>query len=535
MLRTANILLSIRISQAANRLIYYAQRIPLIGRAIPDKLYAGLDGKHVLTVLAWVVMIAQGLLSRLFYLGFMVYLPLFLWQDAAPADRLQLFLHIFLLISFIAAGVTNTQVLTPSREKYTAVKLMRMLPTDYMKVSLAYRYITYFAFYVPVLILFVALLDASLWRGVSLALAVTLWRVCCEYLHLKLFERTGMALVRNNPINWSIIAITFIGAYTPLLFHEMPLIGGVLLHGGTTAVIVILGLIAAWQLARYPDYRSAVDAASKRDDPLLDLEQLVVQTHKATLASKESDYAPTDAQSDPVARKKDYAYLNALFFRRHRSLINSPVYKRLAILAGLTFVGAILILFMKPEHASIITTFAANPYPYLPLAVSFLAIGERICMAMYYHCDGSLMRYSFYRKAAGHHYRLRLKRLVGFNLMIGGTLALALTLLLLLSQQLPAAAELLLLWAYTLSLALFFSIHHLFMYYILQPFTTDLNVKNPFYLIITSFVSFLCGISLFLRASAASFTTVAVTVTCIYFVVSLLLVHRFGHRTFRVK
>src|SRR5690606_2664598 len=100
----------------------------------------------------------------------------------------------------------------------------------------------------------------------------------------------------------------------------------------------------------------------------------------------------------------------------------------------------------------------------------------------------------------------RLFRLTGLNLAIGSTLALALTSILSVSDHQPSAADLLLIWACTLAIAVFFSVHHLFMYYIFQPFTTDLNMKNPFYFVVTYVISFLCGISLFLHAPAVPFT-----------------------------
>ena len=37
------------------------------------------------------------------------------------------------------------------------------------------------------------------------------------------------------------------------------------------------------------------------------------------------------------------------------------------------------------------------------------------------------------------------------------------------------------------ALAMFFSVHYIFMYYIFQPFTSSLEVKSPFY----SFINFL--------------------------------------------
>ena len=97
-------------------------------------------------------------------------------------------------------------------------------------------------------------------------------------------------------------------------------------------VITAGGLFAAIKLARYSGYRGVVDAASKRDDPLLDLGRMMTDAQKKSVKSKDSDYTVNLNQKGKLKTKEGYAYLNALFFLRHRSLISSPVNKRLAII-----------------------------------------------------------------------------------------------------------------------------------------------------------------------------------------------------------
>lgn len=448
-------------------------------------------------------------------------------------DQLQLFLHIFLLLSFVAAGGTSASVLETKRKKYIAVKLMRLSPATYMRSSLCYRYCTYFVYYIPALLLFTSLLGASLMQALALAVTVTLWRVFCEYMHLKLFEKTGVVLIRNNLIVWLIIGLSYTAAYTPLLLHWTPNSGSLLIGLPAVLVITVLGIFAAVQLARYPDYRTAVDAATKRDDPLLDIGRMMSDAQKTNVRSKDSDFALTTKQADRFESKEGFAYLNAIFFARHRSLITQPVYKRLAFIGIVSVVG-IVIAALDSQRVAFLSSNLGVVLPFLALILNFLTVGDRMCRAIFYNCDLSLMHYSFYRNAANQHFRIRLYRIMGMNLTIAAALGAALTLISLTAGS-TLNLEMFLLWVCVLVLSIFFSVHHLLVYYILQPYSTELNMKNPFFFVVNFVMSLVCGLSIVVKAPALPFTITVAIITLVYLAAALILVRKFGHRTFRVK
>src|SRR5690606_8133753 len=117
---------------------------------------------------------------------------------------------------------------------------------------------------------------------------------------------------------------------------------------------------------------------------------------KSTVQAKEEDYDLSLSKDRGLRRREGYAYLNALFFARHRSLITQPVNKRLAIIAGVAAVGIAVILTVDSELIAQVVAKLGNGLPFLPVLMSMFAVGERASRAMYYHCDANLMRYSFY-------------------------------------------------------------------------------------------------------------------------------------------
>ncbi|WP_271754158.1 hypothetical protein [Cohnella sp. JJ-181] len=475
-------------------------------------------------------------MSKLAFLGLMVYLPAVVGNETlSQEDQLSLFLHIFLLLSFLVAGVASITVLETKREKYIAVKLMRMKPAAYMQASLGYRYFSYFIYYIPAMLLFASLLDVPFIQGIALAASVTLWRVFCEYLHLKLFQKTGNVLIKNTAVVWLAIGLGYAAAYAPIFLNWIPSGGKLLLLWPVTMVIAALGAIAAVRLARYADYRTAVDAAARRDDPLLDLGKMFSEANKMQVKSKDKDldYTHSDGQTVPFNSREGYAYLHALFFARHRSLLSRPLWNRMAIIGAIGLIGVALSV-TDPERASALAANWSKGMPWLIWIMNFLSIGEKACKALFYNCDLSLMRYSFYRNDADRHFRQRLYRICGLNLTLAGGMGAALTGFALTAGGVPTS-ELLLTWVCLVALSVFFSIHHLFLYYILQPYSTELNVKNPFFFLVNIAVSMAFVLALLLKADAAGLAIAIVTITAVYFVTAIILVKRWGPRTFRVK
>lgn len=529
-------LLAIRTSIATNLLIFYIQKLPIVGKLVKNGIYANLELKKAISILALLLTWVWGFILRFLYVGLMIYLPVagLAGGEWSEEQRFRQFVHIFAIISFAVASVSSATVLEPKREKYIAVKLMRLSPARYMRTTLAYRYATFGIYLLPAMLLFATLLGASILEALMLTLMITLWRVLAEYGHLKLFERTGIVLIKKTGIVWAVILIGYAAAYAPLLLDKVPSTGDYLLLWPVVIVIAAGGLFAALRLARYGRYREAVDAATKREDPLLNIGRMVADAQKKSVESKDGDYELRPDHKDMPKHKQGHAYLNELFFLRHRSLIGGPLNKRLAIIGALGVAGVILSLLFRSQLQELDWRLEML-LPFLVLTMYFMSVGESVCRAMFYNCDLSLMRYSFYRGAAYEHFRIRLVQVAKRNLLIAAAMGLSLTAVAFAAGAADPNAELLMLWLCVIALSLFYSVHHLFMYYMFQPYSTELNVKNPLYFVVNMGVSFASGLSLIWRGPALPFTIVIVALTLLYLAAALVLVRKHGPRTFRVK
>ena len=178
--------------------------------------------------------------------------------------------------------------------------------------------------------------------------------------------------------------------------------------------------------------------------------------------------ATTSVPSASFKGKTGYAYLNALFFARHKRIIERPVWIRTGIGFALGLALTCISMFFSGE----VKTGESSSFLvyYLPTFMYLLCSYSRLTKAMYVNCDQSLLHYSFYKekKALLEMFRLRmisLWKLMALPTLLVLVLVFVNGLILKLSTRLLIAALLL-----TLANGGFFTIYPLFIYYVFQPY-----------------------------------------------------------------
>lgn len=537
MFRTLNSILDIRGASGANRLIYYFRLLPLIGKWLKEGMYSQTGIKKTLAVLVMILKGLWGFLSKFAYLGIIVYLPVITFGKELPlTEQYQLYLHVLVVLSFFVAAVSNAVILEPKRDKYICVKLMRMPADRYMHATLTLRCVSFFIYFIPAMCVFSSLLGAPLWQGVLLALLLTAWRTVFEALHLVIFDRTEIVVVKKNSWVWTVIGAGYLLAFAPLYFGMSFVDSTIFFSLPVGIVIVVLGALSAIYIARYPRYRNAVDAVTKIDDPLLDMGRLMKESRVREVETREKDYSAKQLSPGQFQGKSGYAYLNAIFFSRHRRFLIQPIQRRLMIIGGLTAAG-LLTQFLSPDLFTKLSQYLIGGLPLFVIVMNFTSIGEKVCKAMFYNCDLSLLRYGFYRERSAvlHNFRIRLLRISGLNLIPAAAICLAVNLLILLSDEAWSAGQAAVFSGAILGLSLFFSVHHLFMYYIFQPYSTELNMRNPFFTIVNSLVLAAGIVCMNLESTPAYFALLVLLVTFAYMGIALILIYQYSSRTFRVK
>src|SRR5690606_2433836 len=157
-------------------LIYFLQKMPVVGRLIKEDAYSRLGWKRVAAVIVSILFILSGFLKHILYIGFIVLLPILIFGEALTPDRqLDIFWHIFFMLSIVVAALSSTRSLEPNRSKYIAVKLMPIHPPPSMRVTLGLRYIAFFIQMLPAMLVISSWLGAPIWAGIIAVATNVLW------------------------------------------------------------------------------------------------------------------------------------------------------------------------------------------------------------------------------------------------------------------------------------------------------------------------------------------------------------------------
>ncbi|MDG3146666.1 hypothetical protein MKL27_07295 [Streptococcus suis] len=171
-------------------------------------------------------------------------------------------------------------------------------------------------------------------------------------------------------------------------------------------------------------------------------------------------------------------YLNALLFDRYKKVLYKKVRNWVLSLVVILVALEALRYYLGPFELTDTILLRFLPFSFMIMYIA--SSGKVVVQMVFVNCDISMLHYPFYREAktiiAGFNYRFW--QICKLNLIFACSLFLTIMVL----GRFAFSMETILLTALLLiSLTALFSFHDLFIYYILQPFTKDMDVSNPLY------------------------------------------------------
>ena len=532
MLRTAVAAYQISSAATFNKLVYYFKKLPLIGKLVPETAYGWGGLKNTVAVLGGLLKLLWLFMAKTLYVVVMLYLPAIL--SGVPAElQYPLYLQILAFLSFLFGSFNGSVLLQNSMDKYVCLRLMRMPARDYMAGRFFSKHAGDCIGFLPVMAVVAFLFGRSPVEGVLTTLMLACFHMGGEALSLFLFHHTKKVWVMKF---WVIapLALLSLGlAYLPLLTKQVWHTERVVFSLPFLLSALLAGGLGIWYVSIYQNFKMVV-SYTVRTETLAEAANAVSAARFSDVQLKERDLEQTDDRK--FRHLHGYRYLNAIFFERHKRMLMRPVLVSLGIIAALFVLAAGAVLFFPQAGKEM----AARLPGLLPVCVFVMYVvtsnSERICRAMFSNCDIAMLRYSYYRepKVLLANFQIRLFWMMKPNLLLGAAVAAAIVGCALIAGIPWAPVDILLFALSLLLLGVFFSVHYLFLYYVFQPYTTDLGMKNPYFNVIRWAVYMLCFFCTKLDSAPAGFTLLVLGATAVYSVAAILLVFRFAPKNFRV-
>lgn len=485
MFSTFRLLMEYNALRTANYLIYFLQKIPLLGKKISDRWYRS-DNKDLIYWIGAFLRLLKNILGKVAYIVIMLGLPTLGYlnmkdQAITPEAFVSYGLFYFVVLNLIGAGFPNPVFMAPRKLiDYELVKLARIDERQFFLIQLINYGLT------TSLLLTLGLLAVSLFLPLSplqallLGLTHLATRLIYEAISLKLFSRYHWDLYAKD---WR----TFVAAIFPLLpAYGLPFFisdfsfTGWLFHPIFLIILMAAGLISLRSIIASDAYVELSNAKIN----LLDIRKRTAEAKNIHLAGgkvRDQDLR-LDIPAKKLAGKHDYAYLHQLFFERY-----APTFRR----SLLWRLGAYLLLFVAGSLAAIIwPDWVRDHFSQIArslIQVSFYyfyffgSYGERFTKVLFLNMDFHLLPYSFYREpeAVTKNLGIRFKKLLHLGLMPTLVLAGLFSLWAIIFTGFSHWQTILLVNGVFIVLTLFFSLHHLFIYHTFQPYNRNMEVKSP--------------------------------------------------------
>lgn len=524
MLKTFWIAFKLKITYRVNTIIYSLKQLPLIKRILPASLYASNILKRIAYVISMLWEIIEIFLYKGLYLGIFLIVPIMLARIDISLQP-TFFVHILLFLT-IAGAVSNNRLFDPSRDKYYAIILMKMDATKYTVTNYLYELLKIVIGFLGFLIYANIVFDFPLYLCLLAPLALCGAKIISGCYSLYQYKAKGKIRNENSPVKavWTTIGICWLLAYLPFITgFVLPLSVGIII-----LIIMSLGICGFSYIYHFSLYRPMYQVllGQKFSAINVSIKQITNDTYLKSISSDASI----------TSKKKGYAYFNELFVKRHQKLLWRSA-KRITVFALGLLIAAIIALLSFPNTHPQMNKMLLNFLPYFVFIIYSFNSGKSVVQAMFRNCDHSMLTYSFYRRkdVIISLFYLRLCDVICINLMPASIIAIGLPILLYITDKNTDPWIYLIVFICIIATSIFFSIHYLTCYYLLQPYNSMTETKSSTYNVIMSLTYLICFAFIYLRMNAFVFGLIMIAFCVIYIIIASILVYRYASKTFRLR
>ena len=526
MFKTLRLSFSLKNTYRVNSILYAIKQIPLIKRIIPSMVYQIRGFKIFANILSAIWELISVFLGKLLYFLLMIAAAASLYQLPTESSP-QVFLHLLIILTFMGARA-NTYMFNPTKDKYYAMILLGMDAKNYTLINYFYAIFKILVGFTLCGLIFGRLAGLPIWQCILIPLFVAGAKITVAAYELWKYEKTGIANNENKlgGFMWILLAVLLVATY------GLPAIG-ILIPTNVSIMVmivtVILGLLSVGKILTFcyykPMYKELLVRATMQMDP-----------SAQTKIQQEQSFKTISTDRSISSNKKGFEYLNELFIKRHQKILWKSAKK--ITCAVLVIIAVVLILLMfAPEVRNKVNGLLMTYLPYFAFIMYLINRGTGFTRALFVNCDHSLLTYSFYKKPKQilQLFQIRLGEIIKINLLPAVVIGFGLALLLYVSGGTDNLLNYAVLFASIICMSIFFSVHYLTIYYLLQPYNAETQIKSGTYQLIMWITYMVCYMMIQVKMPTLVFGVMTIVFCVLYCIIASILVFKLAPRTFRIR
>lgn len=522
MLKTFKISFALKNTYRVNSILYAIKQIPLIKKLVPEYLYRVQGFKIFATVISVIYEIFSAFIGKLLYFLIMLSLPLLIYKNTNSYD---VFLHILLFMSIIGSFVNN-HMFEDSKHGYYAIINLGMDARKYALLNCFYSIFKVIIFFGLFGMIFGCLAGLKVWQCLLIPLFVAGIKLSIIPLIFRQYEKKGTKASDSilGKLQIPVIAVLFALAYgLPYFSIVIPSYITVIIM----SIFIITGLFSIKRILFFKYYRE-VYREVLLDSNLINIDQ--------TTLVQEQSHKSISSDTTITSKRSGFEYLNELFIKRHHKILWKST-KYISAVCLCLFVIVIVLSQIFPEVKTGVNGLLMNSLPYFLFIMYAINRGTSYTQCLFVNCDHSLLTYSFYKKPKFilDLFKIRLREIIKINLLPATIIGIGLAVLLFVSGGTDNPLNYAVLVVSVICLSVFFSVHNLTIYYLLQPYNAGTEIKSGMYQVIMTSTYIFCYVMMRIELPTIAFGLATIIFCVLYCIIACVLVYKLAPKTFKIR
>ena len=509
------------IAYTVNSFLYVLRRLPILKDLLTEDIYKSSLLKKIVNIFMIVFFIARAIFLKFFYF-FIIFVYCY---ELFPNSFVKTYFHVYFILTIIGFFINN-KLLNSSKKKYYSMNLFKVNSNLLAKTDLLWNQLSNLILNSICIFFFGYLINSPIIYSLILILFTCFIRFIGEALNIMFYKKHHYIWYSNIKYYIGILviliaigALPFLNVYISLRVITI-----------STVITIILGLISAIYLFKLDDYRllyqklfSIVNIMNPKNDKDYLLQAMVEVKEKDKVINNKK-----------IIGKKGYDLFNAIFFERHKQILIRSAKKYSFILIGIYILVSYLML-NDSSFSKEVSSLLHNNLGWFVIIMYFVNRGAIITQAMFFNCDHAMLKYNFYRKPNNllGLFKKRLLTISKVNLLPATVVGIGNAVLLFLTKDYNFLI-IITTFLFIIFLSIFFSVHYLVIYYLLQPFNDNLEVKKISYSFVTFITYIISYMVVDITMNSVLFSILGLTFTVIYIVLALYLVYKYAPKTFKL-
>ena len=493
------------------------------------------DGMTQLQVIPFVIIRILGMLVvRIAYVCAFMYIPYRLLSVLCIAEGFQLrqsMVYFTVILSCVCGSLINSGMLDMDDEAYMMLTTMQMEPSLFFAGRVTYKLtldgLGFIAAFLIVGLDFPHAFYLMIWLIIS--------RLVGEAINLYVFRYLGRIISDIPAVTVAIMATCVFMAYGfPFLRNHVVDFTCYIYDYLWLMSALIVAAVVGYGIFIYDGYSYIARTFIKR---------MQINSERATDSSTESEIIIGENSTDGYFKvyEKDEAkginYLHKVFFHRNADYVHNILLFRIILIIIAMSIGVIICIMSGNDTREKIWTVMCNSLPIMVFIMYWLSVTSKLCKSMFFYIDCSTLENKRHISGINNfrNYVVRLQKIGRYDILMAVVLCAGFVIVGIAAGKGDNIVELIPVFVGIVLLAVFYTIVHLTIYYMCQPYTKDMRLKGYTYFAANAAILVICYGCVYIGWGTLVFDMVIGVATGLMLSASSTLIFYLSERTFRIR